>query len=82
MRLLYRKYHFLENSKNRILVKKIFLSKQKNTCLFIVDKEPKKIILFKSVTSTVNLIWNEPYLNLLVLLKLRAYDISNISKVY
>ena len=42
MRLLCRKYHFLENSKNRILVKKFFLAKQKNTCLFIVDKEPKK----------------------------------------
>ena len=42
MRLLYRKYNFLENSKNRILVKKIFLAKQKNTCLFIVDEEPKK----------------------------------------
>ena len=42
MRLLCRKYHFLENSKNRILVKKFFLANQKNTCLFIVDKEPKK----------------------------------------
>ena len=42
VRLLYRKYHFLENSKNLILIKKIFLAKQKNTCLFIVDKEPKK----------------------------------------
>ena len=61
MRLLYRKYHFLENSKNRILVKKFFLAKQKNTCPFIVDKEPKKIILFKSVASTGNLIWNDPY---------------------
>ena len=40
--LLYRKYHFLENSKYRILAKKFFLAKQKNTCLFIVDKEPKK----------------------------------------
>ena len=39
---LCRKYHFLENSNNRILVKKFFLAKQKNTCLFIVDKEPKK----------------------------------------
>ena len=56
MRLLCQKYHFLENSKNRILVKKIFLAKQKNTCLFIVDNEPKKIISFKSATSTVNLI--------------------------
>ena len=42
MRLLCRKYHFLENSRNRILVKKFFLTKQKNTCLFIIDKEPKK----------------------------------------
>ena len=42
MRLLCRKYHFLENSKNRILVKKFFLAKQKDKCLFIVDKEPKK----------------------------------------
>ena len=61
MRLLCRKYNFLENSKNRILEKKFFLAKQKNTCLFIVDKEPKKIISFKSATSTVNLIWNDPY---------------------
>ena len=61
MRLLCRKYNFLENSKNRILVKKFFLAKQKNTCLFIVDKEPKKIISFKSAISTVNLIWNDPY---------------------
>ena len=44
MRLLYRKYNFLENSKNRILVKKIFLDKQKNTCLLIVDNEPKNLI--------------------------------------
>ena len=42
MRLLCRKYNFLENSKNLILVKTFFLDKQKNTCLFIVDKEPKK----------------------------------------
>ena len=42
MRFLYRKYHFLENSKNLILVKKFFLAKQKNTCLFIVDNEPKE----------------------------------------
>ena len=47
MRLLCRKYHFLENSKNRILKKKIFLAKQKNTCLIIVDKEPKKNYLVK-----------------------------------
>ena len=42
MRLLCRKYNFLENSKNRILAKKIFFAKQKNTYLFIVVKEPKK----------------------------------------
>ena len=42
---------------------KIFLAKQKNTCLFIADKEPKKIISFKSATSTVNLIWNDPYVH-------------------
>ena len=62
MRLLCRKYNFVENSKNRILVKKFFLDKQKNTCLFIVDRELKKIISFKSATSTVNLIWNDPYI--------------------
>ena len=56
------KISFHRKSKNRILVKKIFLAKQKNTCLFIVDKEPKKIISFKSATSTVNLIWNHPYI--------------------
>ena len=64
MRLLCRKYHFLENSKNRIPVKKFFLAKQKNMCRFIVDKEPKKMISFKSATSTVNLIWNDPYIKI------------------
>ena len=61
MRLLCRKYHFLENSKNRILVKKLFLAKQKNMCLLLI-KNRKKIISFKSTTSTVNLIWNDPYI--------------------
>ena len=36
------KISFFRNSKNRILAKKFFLANQKNTCLFIVDKEPKK----------------------------------------
>ena len=39
---------------------------KKNMCLFIVDKEPKKIISFKSATSTVNLIWNDPYIHFIL----------------
>ena len=53
-----------------------FFAKQKNTFLFIVDKEPEKIISFKSATSTVNLIWNDPY-NLTFLLSSLFFSLNN-----
>ena len=56
------KISFLRKFEKSYTCKKICLAKQKNMCLFIVDKEPKKIISFKSATSTVNLMWNDPYI--------------------
>ena len=61
MRLLCRKYHFLENSKNRIHVKKNFFRPNKKIRVsLLLIKNRKKIISFKSATSTVDLIWNDP----------------------
>ena len=52
-------YNSLENSKNRILVKKFFLAEQKNTCLFIVDKELKKNYLVQicDIDCPANMEW-------------------------
>ena len=58
------------------------MAKQKNTCLFIIDKEPKKIISFTSATSTVNLIWNDPYIFNLKLLIYSFYELLGFSNMY
>ena len=76
MRLLCRKYHFLENSRYRILVKKFFWPNIKISVYLLLIKNRKKIILFKSAISIVNLIWNGPYIVWSVKLRYRKNNVN------
>ena len=69
------KISFLRKFEKSYTCKRNFFVQTKNTCLFIVDKEPKKIILFKSATSTVKLIWNDICLH-------KNWSIMYIYRVY
>ena len=55
------KISFLRKFEKSYTCKKNFLAKQKKRVYLLLIKNRKKIISFKSATSTVDLIWNDPY---------------------